>query len=143
MATIVWGLDDPVRSAEHRQALVGEAWRRWEIASCEEWTSGHAWLLDLETYDGQTIHLGCEHCPAGIDDIAPDGHELMGGWFEDLGVTVRHGGHDSLVPLLIPVDVDVWASRMWTDYGYEYDAGVDLYQRCPAQPLSNNQSKGD
>jgi hypothetical protein len=59
--------------------LLEEAWQLWQVASCEE-RGGHWWWLELDPVDG--IHLHCLHCPAGVDDVYPDGYELMFGEFE-------------------------------------------------------------
>ena len=137
---IVWArADAPVTSPEQELYETGEAWRKWRVHSCAEWNGGHEWLLELIVGPGgddldRGIELCCRHCPAGIDDVYPDGHDLMGGQFGE--VTVQDGTHNSPVPLLIPVDVEPWARRYYNPYcGEEWDAGVELHQRGPAVPV--------
>jgi hypothetical protein len=111
------------------------AWREWVLESCVERNGGHAWELELEhPDDGAGIQLGCAHCPAGVDDLFPDGHDLIS---VDLnGIVVEYGRHDSPEPLVVPVSAEVWTSRSFSlDYGYDYDAGIELTQTGPARAV--------
>lgn len=64
-------------SDEHRAMATSWAWDRWVIASCVERNSGHAWWLDWDEEEGLWLH--CEHCPAGVDELYPDGQDLICG----------------------------------------------------------------
>lgn len=52
-----------------------EAWAAWVIASCAERNGGHSWWLDWDADDGLWLH--CEHCPADVDELYPDGQDLI------------------------------------------------------------------
>jgi hypothetical protein len=73
-----------------------------DIAACSE----HAWVLKLyHPEDDCYAELTCEKCPAGMDDLYPDGHYLM---YLELGdVTIEEGRHNSPVPLTVPVTARV------------------------------------
>lgn len=126
MLCLLNGSDD--MDAYARAEDIRWAWREWEVESCVERNGGHSWELELEhPDDGAGLHLGCAHCPAAVDDLFPDGHDLL---HIDLdGIVVEYGHHNSPVPLVIPVTTEVWTTRHFSlDYGYDYDAGIDLTQ---------------
>lgn len=111
------------------------AWRQWEIECCVESNGSHAWELELEhPDDGSGVQLGCAHCPAGVDDLFPDGHDLIS---VDLpGIVVEYGRHSSAEPLIVPVTAEVWTTRHFSlDYGYDYDAGIELTQAGSARAI--------
>jgi hypothetical protein len=119
------GLDLLAMDEEYER---GERERVAKVAACGE----HDWHIELHAPDDEDdpagVHLYCTRCPAGIDDVYPDYHDLMGGEVAP-GVWVADGKHDSPVALDVPVTVDLWGSKSWTDYGWDYDAGVELYMR--------------
>lgn len=63
------------KCAEQRAYETGLAWDRWIMSSCVESNGGHAWWLDIDPEDGLDLH--CRHCPAGMDEIYPDGNDLV------------------------------------------------------------------
>lgn len=73
--------DAEMAEADEQRARWGaaETCRQWAVASCRM-ARGHDWYLDISPYDGVT--LWCRKCPAGIDDVYPDGYELLTGEFE-------------------------------------------------------------
>jgi hypothetical protein len=64
-------------SGEHKALVTSWAWDRWAIASCVERNGGHAWWLNWDEFDGLWLH--CRHCPAGVDELYPDGNDSMYG----------------------------------------------------------------
>lgn len=68
------------------------AWHLWKVASCEE-RGGHWWWLEIDPDDG--VYLSCRYCPADVNDIYPDGIDLLAGQFEvypGYVLTLRCGG---------------------------------------------------
>ena len=50
-----------------------EAWAAWARSSCVE-RGGHHWWLDVVRWpDDYEISVYCSACPAGVDDLHPDG----------------------------------------------------------------------
>jgi hypothetical protein len=90
---------------------------------------GHLWELELPLDDewGGPADLRCATCPAGMDDLYPDGHDMLYGEF--YGIAIDAGRHDATEPLVVPVDASV---RSWTSWTGEYDAEIQLSQRGPA-----------
>jgi hypothetical protein len=74
------------KSQAQRDGEMAEAWTAWVIASCAERTGGHRWWLDWDTEDG--LDLCCLHCPAGVDELYPDGNDLI---FAELPVVGYRG----------------------------------------------------
>jgi hypothetical protein len=70
-AVQAWGSLSPAQQA----GLTGEAWTRWIMASCAERNGGHAWWLEWDCDNG--LHLHCRHCPAGVDELYPDGMDVL------------------------------------------------------------------
>lgn len=58
---------------------VAWAWHQWELHSCME-RGGHWWLLDINPWDG--VWLSCTYCGADVNDLIPDGFDLMCGTFK-------------------------------------------------------------
>jgi len=112
----------------NRPYVEAEVERKRLVAACE----GHEWEMHLE--DDDFVSLCCTRCPADVDDLYPDGLDLLYAEFDN-GAKVHAGEHDSPVPLIVPVDVDVIPSRMWTDYGWEYDVEIQIHQRGPARSV--------
>jgi hypothetical protein len=118
-----------------RRHALDMAWRAWEVASCEE-RGGHWWWLELHPDEG--IYLGCLHCPADVDDVYPDGHELMYGEFEVFpGYTLSVSFASVLVngrdlggfsygwrgPVTVDLRIETYRSYVGPT---EYDVWVDL-----------------
>jgi hypothetical protein len=59
-----------VEADEHDQKVQLCAWAR----------GGHRWLLEIDPAGGKD--LSCAHCPAGMDDLCPDGFDVAAGDFE-------------------------------------------------------------
>lgn len=127
--------DDEALLAEMRWgvSLEEEAARQRQVAACAEREGGHEWELILdEPDDGDgSVALYCAACPANANDLISDGDELL--WLEFDGYEVRDGKHNCPRAAVIPVDVEPWGSKSWTDCGWEYDAGINLEQRGPAR----------
>lgn len=85
------------------------------VAACP----GHVWLLVLE--DNGEVDLSCERCPAGVDDLYPDGHDMI--FYSADGIEVEMGHHnlpDDDTPVRIPVTAHVLSGRdYWGDYEVE------------------------
>jgi hypothetical protein len=105
------------------------------LAECVATHGGHSWELHLyDPEDDVCVALSCEHCPADTVDLYPDGTEMLYVELDD-GVQVEAGRHNSPVALIAPVTVEVWSSKTWTDYGWDYDAGLDVEPRGPARSM--------
>jgi hypothetical protein len=92
-----------------------------EIKNCP----GHLWALRLE--DEGTVQFNCERCPAGIDDLYPDGHEMI--YFQGDGFQIDSGTHDLAdddTPRTIPVNAHVVSGY---NYWGEYDAEIVIEPR--------------
>lgn len=59
--------------------LEGEAYRALFIHRCEQ-AGEHDWYLEIDPYDG--VLLRCRTCPAWLNDVYPDGADLLTGEFE-------------------------------------------------------------
>lgn len=138
MVAIKWGeilppsYDDPA----DRAWWTAEAWRRWLIASCEEWNGGHLWVADLDgatvLVDGRKVAgnawIECAACPAGVYDLDPDGGCCVYG--EVAGITINGGLHESLLDLeQIPVSVELRTERYSTRDGVEWDVFIEVSDR--------------
>jgi hypothetical protein len=113
-----------------------EAERERAVKECAD-NGGHEWELELEhPEEGEErgeVALDCIRCPAGIHDVYPDGHELI--YLEFDGVTVEGARHNSPVPLVVPVTVDIAYGSSWTACGMEHYADLIIGQRGPARPV--------
>ena len=118
-----------------QQRLLEDAWHLWEVASCEE-RGGHWWWLELDPDDG--IDLRCLHCPADVNDVYPDGHELMFGEFEvfpgyklslGFGSVLVNGREDAWYahgwrgPVTVELRIEEYRSYF---EGSEWDICIDL-----------------
>lgn len=56
-----------------------EKCRLWAVALCRA-ARGHDWYLEIDPYEG--VFLRCLKCPAGVDDVYPDGQDMLTGEFE-------------------------------------------------------------
>lgn len=132
---IQWVQDEPrPDSPEDQEHQAAEAVRAIEVEACRQ-NAGHSWWLELEhPEDGARADLSCQHCPAGVDDLYPDGIDLIYGEFD--GVSVDAGQHNSPVPLLIPVDAEVRTAHYSNPIvGEEWDVELIITARGPARPV--------
>jgi hypothetical protein len=132
---ITWVQDEPrPDSPEDFAYRAAEAERAAEVAQCAN-GRGHAWWLELEhSEDGAGVSLSCEHCPAGVDDLYPDGIDLIGGDLD--GISVDAGRHNSPVPLLIPVNCEVRSVHHSSPItGEDWDVEFTVTARGPARPV--------
>jgi hypothetical protein len=87
------------------------------IATC----AGHLWELTLE--DCGVVDLGCERCPASVDDLYPDGQEMIYFGSDDGRIRIDAGVHDLAdddTPVTIPVTAHVLTERnYWGEYSVE------------------------
>jgi hypothetical protein len=59
---------------------VDRAWHALAVHLCDKGQGGHLWELVIDPDEG--FWLTCRRCRADVDDLCPDGHELMTGEFE-------------------------------------------------------------
>lgn len=100
--------------------------QRDEVKACP----GHLWQLTVE--DCNVVYLTCELCPADVDDLCPDGHELI--YYRDGDLVIEAGQHNLTdeqvpVPLRIPVNARMYSSR---DYWGEVDIEMIIEPRIEA-----------
>ena len=108
-----------------------------QVQACVEARGAHAWELYLyDPEDDVYVALHCEHCPADTNDLYPDGTDMLHAEFDE--VIVEAGRHNSPIGLIVPVEAEIWSSKHWTDYGWEYDAGVEIWARGPARPMGES-----
>lgn len=129
--------DEEVAQADllYQQSLAEYQEHKRLVDACGE----HDWelLLELDDEIGGAAQLQCTRCPAGVDDVLPDGQEFI--YLEtDEGVEVEAGRHKLTEPAVVPVTVEVWSSKSWTDYGWDYDAGLDIEQHGPVRYLERD-----
>lgn len=115
----------------------GQVWRDLFVSLCP----GHGWYLTIDPDDG--VYLKCQKCPAWLDDVHPDGIDLLTGEFEVCpgyalslhtgGVRVNgqetyglftYGWHG---PVTIELHVEEYTSMDWI--GSEYDARIEVEPR--------------
>jgi hypothetical protein len=115
--------------------LEGKAWRSLFIHLCEQ-AGGHDWYLTIDPDDG--TWFTCQNCPAGMDDVYPDGTDLLTGEFEVRpgyvlglrtgGVLVNGQPCDEFDgwhgPVTVELHTEKYTSMDWI--GYEYDAWIDV-----------------
>lgn len=88
---------------------------------------GHLWELLLE--GDETVHLHCQRCPASVDDLYPDGHEMIYYTSEDGRIIVESGTHnldEDDTPVAIPVTAHVVSGY---NYLGEFDAELIIGER--------------
>ena len=135
----VWSADDESwqlegwdeKSAGQRAYETAWAWDQWAIASCAERNGGHWWWLDWDEEDGLDLH--CQHCPAGVHELYPDGQDLIDGELPVLGsekpLVISGGSVHLNAPVQGwsgPVSAEVWEEKYYSwEYGaWEYNAGI-------------------
>lgn len=116
-----------------------EKCRLWAVDMCRR-VRGHDWYLEIDPYEG--ISLYCRKCPADVNDVCPDGHELMTGEFEVCpgyvlslyfgSVHVNGTDYDGFTygwrgPVAVVVDVTRYPAGPWG--GEEYDVWVEVEAR--------------
>jgi hypothetical protein len=103
------------KSAEQQAEETRWAWDQWVIASCVERNGGHSWWLDWDEEEGLWLH--CVHCPAGVDELYPDGQDLIFGELPGPhGKTVKIDGGS--VDLAAPVQKWHGPVRAWVHEEY-------------------------
>lgn len=118
------------KSPEQRAAETAWAWDQWVIVSCAERNRGHQWWLDWDEEDGLWLH--CQYCPAGVDELYPDGQDLIECMLPANGpkpLIISGGTADLDAPVHEwhgPVKAEVWEEKYYSwEYGaYEYNAGI-------------------
>jgi hypothetical protein len=95
-----------------------EAWTRWMIASCAERNGGHAWWLEWDCDDGLDLH--CQHCPADVDELYPDGQDVLFG-----ELPAAHGLILKIDSGSVPLDTKVlaWSGPVLARVEQEYRPG--------------------
>jgi hypothetical protein len=107
---------------EQQDWETAEAWERWVITSCAERNGGHSWWLEWAEEDG--LHLGCQHCPAGVDELYPDGQDVIFG-----ELPAAHGLTLTIDSGSVPLDTRVlsWSgpvlARVETEKHYSWEYG--------------------
>lgn len=116
----------------------GEVWRQLFVWLCEQ-NGGHAWYLNIDPEDG--VWLSCTKChKAGVDEIYPDGIDLLTGEFKvypGYVLSLRHGGvevngeycldlftYGWRGPVTIELHVEKYTSMDWI--GEEIDAWIEV-----------------
>lgn len=109
-----------------------EHWRKWEIASCEEWNSGHDWTaafyMDDEGY-GPQLDVYCPNCPLTVQELYCDYTDSIYGTLDDI---VIDGGNyiyteDKLIKVNVELHVEKYTSM--NSIGPEYDVWIELTKR--------------
>lgn len=119
---LTWGgawedeLDE--RQIQWGVTLVEEAWRQWELYSCEERHGGHRWILTGEhPDDGSSVDLDCDYCPATSYDLCPDIIELLEA---DIGeIKIREGRHDYPHPFAVPVKAWIGSRQYYNPWDWD------------------------
>lgn len=119
-----------------------EKCRLWAVSMCRM-VRGHDWYLEIGPDDG--VSLYCRKCLAGVDDLYPDGIDLLTGEFEvypgyalslNMGdVHVNGQDYDGFTygwrgPVTARVEVIRYPST--PDHDEEWDAWVELEARHDA-----------
>jgi hypothetical protein len=121
-----------------------EKCRLWAVAMCRI-ARGHDWQLDINPYEG-AVYLDCRWCPAGIDDIYPDGIDLLNGDFEVCpgyvlnlrsvnGIEVNEQPCDGMFtygwrgPVTVDLHVEKYTSMDWI--GPEHDVWIEVNRGDP------------
>ncbi len=134
--------EEEIAALDGERAIVAEEQNEHDrlCAACKADHGDHDWHLLLEDPEaddepGGPVQLLCTQCPAGMDEVFPDGHDLIYLWINDEEI-VTEGRHCSPVALDVPVTVEVLNTSRWTDYGYEYDAELSIEPRGEAREIS-------
>lgn len=113
--------------------LTQDAWRQWEMYSCVERHGDHLWMAELShPEDCSGVCVYCSYCPAGIDDVFPDGTEFACG---KLGsITIEEGKHDCddpRLPFEVPVNlkIEVFKYTSMNSISPETDIEITLSPR--------------
>lgn len=88
---------------------------------------GHQWVLDLE--DCNVVSLHCQRCPADVDYLYPDGHDLIYFYSQDDSIVVEAGSHnlpDEQTPVSILVDARILSGQ---NYWGEWDVELIIEAR--------------
>lgn len=116
-----------------------EKCRLWAVSMCQV-VRGHDWYLEIDPDEG--VHLSCRKCPAGADDVYPDGIDMLTGEFEVYpgyvlslqtgDVHVNGEFRDGHVygwrgPVAVDLHTEKYTSMDWV--GYEYDAWIEVEPR--------------
>lgn len=136
-------MGEELAQAEEQWAYssMAEKCRLWAVGMCRR-ARGHDWYLEIDPYEG--VFLRCLMCPAGVDDVYPDGQELLTGefavypgyvlglrcgdvevngtWYPD-GFTYGWRG-----PVTVNLHVEKYTSMDWI--GTEYDVWVEVDPRA-------------
>lgn len=120
-------------------SAAAEKCRLWAVGLCRL-ARGHDWYLEIDPWDGVT--LSCRKCPAGINDLYPDGSDLLYGsfpvctgyvlWLSCGTVEVNGQWHDGFMyGWRGPVTAMVHTEKHYSwDYGSsEYDAYIEVEPR--------------
>jgi hypothetical protein len=123
--------------------LEGEAYRALFVHLCEQ-DDGHDWYLTIDPDDG--VYLKCRKCPAWVDDVYPDGIDMLAGEFwvypgYVLSLNcgeVKVNGQECYGlftygwrgPVTVELHTEKYASMDWI--GYEYDAWIFVEVRDDA-----------
>ncbi len=99
----------------------------------------HDWYLYTEDPDtwppehtGPTIEILCDGCHGSVTEVYGDCLDMVYLEFDD--VIISDGQHNLTSRLAtVPVDITTWSSEHWTDYGTEYDWGLQVDALGPAQ----------
>lgn len=121
-----------------------EKCRLWAVSMCRV-ARGHDWYLEIDPDDG--VYLGCRKCPADVNDVYPDGSDLLYGDFEVCpgyvlglrtgGVEVNGRWRDGLFAygwrgaVTVDLHVEKYTSMDWA--GTEYDVWIEVAERDPGR----------
>lgn len=116
-----------------------EKCRLWAVGMCRM-ARGHDWYLEIDPDDG--VYLGCRMCPADVNDVYPDGIDMLAGEFEvypgyvlslHTGWVYVNGEHRDghaygwRGPVTAELHVKKYTSM--DIIGYEYDAWIEVDPR--------------
>lgn len=107
-----------------------EHWRKWEIASCEEWTSGHDWRVCIYRDElGPQLDVFCMNCPMMVHDLIDDAYDLLYGTLDD--VVIDNGRFNYTEDKTFKVNVKLHVEKYTSmDFiGPEYDVWIEVTKR--------------
>lgn len=107
-----------------------EHWRKWEIASCEEWTSGHDWHLCIYRDElAPQLDVFCMNCPLTIHDLIDDADVLLYGTLDDTVIDQGRFNYtkDKLLKVNVKLHVEKYTSM--NSIGPEYDVWIEVTKR--------------